>query len=79
MVCNLQPVEFRWLLRRSERRTELTWCCCVAVFGRIDSQLGEWIMNETEAMVPTSMKRDLMPKKVMGRSFREYMHGRLST
>ena len=55
----------------------MRWCC-IAVFGRIDTQLGEWIMNETEAMVPASMKRDVMPKKVMGRSFREYVHGRLS-
>jgi hypothetical protein len=30
-------------------------------------------MNETEAMVPANMKRDMMPRKVMGRSFREYM------
>jgi len=78
MVCILPPVEFRWLPRRSERGAELTWYCCVAVFGRIDSQLGEWIMNETEAMVQANVKRDMMPKKVMGRSFREYMHGRLS-
>jgi len=35
-------------------------------------------MNETEAMVQANVKRDMMPKKVMGRSFREYMHGRLS-
>jgi hypothetical protein len=30
-------------------------------------------MSETEAMVTANMKRDMMPRKVKGRSFREYM------
>jgi hypothetical protein len=60
----------------------LTFCDCIAVFTRIDTQLGEMVMKETEALVSSMMskKRDsmMMAPKLKGRSFREYMNMKAS-
>jgi hypothetical protein len=78
-MCPPEDTSFAWCFVKKEMFM-LTWCFRIAVFTRIDSQLGDMVMKATEAVVTSKMsvKREVMPPKLKGRSFREYMNMKAS-
>jgi hypothetical protein len=78
-MCSREDTSFAWCFVK-KGMFMLTWCFPIAVFTRIDPQLGDMVTKATEALVASkmSMKRETMPPKLKGRSLREYVNMKAS-